>query len=602
MTMYSGIGTDWDAIYRSLGFGQGGNSQVDSYYGGAMPTGESFSPISMYGGYVSGQGQGSAGSRDAYNSLWGLAGNRVTQGQGGSNSWNWGVSPQLGGFSFGGGGANGTGGGAAGDPGVYGSSYGGTFNGVTQGGNAAAGGGMGSGWSNPELWGTVAGAGLDYLGARENNKNAAAANRPQPYWEQTTPYGPAQGNIDFGLAELMRRYQNQPRVPGGGRGGGGGYSSGIDSGMQGLLNSITQRGMGVPEYIQAAQGVIPGMVQGGGSNPYLQGTYSAAQNFSNPYLDQFIGSMGGAFLPGGSGRGKGATGGGAGYGWQSGGGGNQKYKPNKYLTASLEGNWLKEGNPYLDEMISGAGRELREQYMNELAPAVDSEYQRAGRYGSGAYQQAQSGAAEEFGESLADMISGLRGSSYENERQRMQDSLGLLTSSENATIGANAQRAAAGMGASAQRYAADLQNQLGNRGLLLDAINGVSNNNQFGLGMMGDMASLFTNERLGALGAVPGLEQAGWMGATNAWGANTDAAQMRVEAQARNQAAAQERWAMAQQMDQQRFRDLLDYSGQFGQAFGRTGGERAPNTYTPTQNEWARALQGGLIGYMGMRA
>lgn len=500
-------------------------------------------------------------------------------------------------WSFGGGGGGGsTGGSSGGGIGGSASAGGGYGSGATAGGTSM---GSGSWWSNPELWGSLAGAGLDYLGARENNKNAAAANAPRPYWEQTTPYGPAQGNIDFGLAELMNRYKNQPRVPGGG-GGGGGYSSGINSPMQGLLDSITSRGMGTPDYISQVQGMIPGMVRGGGNNPYLQGTYAAAQNFSNPYLDQFIGSMGGAYLPGGNSRGKGATGSGAGHGWQS-GGGNQKYKPNKYLQQSLEGKWLNS-NPYLEEMISNASRELGQEYNNQLAPAVDSEYQRAGRYGSGAYQMAQQGAAEQFGESLAGMISGLRGGSYENERNLMQDSLGLLTSSENATIGANAQRGAAASAASAQRYAADLQNQLGNRGLLLDAISGVSNNNQFGLGMMGDMASLFTNERLGAMGAIPGLEQAGWMGATNAWGANMDAAQMRAEAQARNAAAAQERWGMQQQMDQQRFRDLLDYSGQFGQAFGRTQGERSPNTYTPQQNPWAAALQGGLTGYMAMRA
>lgn len=480
---------------------------------------------------------------------------------------------------------------------------------------------MGAWYTNPQLWGAVLGAGSSYLEQQQANSQARQANQPRPYSNQTTPWGPAGSNLEFGLAEALRRYQNQPRVGGGGGGGrggggggnggsgsGGGYSAQLSPEMQGLLSSMVSRGTNVPSYIQAAQGEIPGMVSGGGSNPYLTGAYNAAEGYNNPYYDQFIQSLMGSEMP----RGGGGLGGGRSHasiiGSRPGGGGGG-YQPNQWLRASLEGEWLNEGNEEMDALLETMANETREQYLRELAPSVDAEYIRAGRYGSDAYSRAQAYAAEEFGEALAGQQAQTRYANYNDERQRMQDSLGLMTSGEIAAMQAAAQRDSAASSAGASRYATDAQLQLGNRGLLLDAIRGVSADDMNRMGLMGEMAGLFGEERLGALNAIPGLEEASWVGPGMAWGAGfqnqsrLDDIQAQREARAAAARAQQQnnalrRWQMGAEMDNQRFNDLMRWSLAAGETFGQTSGVNTPGQFIPQGSTAAAALQGGLGGYM----
>lgn len=95
------------------------------------------------------------------------------------------------------------------------------------------------------------------------------------------------------------------------------------------------------------------------------------------------------------------------------------------LQATLRGDYINN-NPYLNDMINAANRGTIEQFTKGVMPTVQAGLGRSGRYGSNAatqerYNQAQKTLAQQ----LADTEANIRGQSYEQERARQFQALGL---------------------------------------------------------------------------------------------------------------------------------------------------------------------------------
>lgn len=74
------------------------------------------------------------------------------------------------------------------------------------------------------------------------------------------------------------------------------------------------------------------------------------------------------------------------------------------------------GSPYRDAMIAAATRPLTQQFGEQVLPGIASGFSRAGRYGSGAMEQALGRASEAYGRSLGDVASSIAGQDYARER------------------------------------------------------------------------------------------------------------------------------------------------------------------------------------------
>ena len=78
------------------------------------------------------------------------------------------------------------------------------------------------------------------------------------------------------------------------------------------------------------------------------------------------------------------------------------------------------GSPYREALIQAATRPLVQQYTESVLPGIASGFSRAGRYGSGAMEQAQARATEAFGRSLGDVAATVSAQDYARERQLQQ--------------------------------------------------------------------------------------------------------------------------------------------------------------------------------------
>ena len=355
------------------------------------------------------------------------------------------------------------------------------------------------------------------------------------------------------------------------------------------------------------------------------------------------------------------------------------------LEALLSGNYLEESNPYLEEMIGNITREAQEAYERSVA-GINAQSQGAGQFGSGMYRDMMTRANEEFNEGLQGAITGVYSQNYGQERDRMMQALGLAQQREEMILADRANReaiaaqraasmsgvTAAGLGGIRSQREAQAQRDLERymfeqdlafrreglgfqrEGLTLDAIGQMSNQSlagqgllaqgigmglqqdQFGLGLMGNLAqsasdqgfqdrNLRSQTQLGILGMIPGLEESGYYGLNQAFGAQGQISQMDSAAAAQRAQAAQ-RAAAAQQADAWR-RAQLNFENQQRQwewsqqqpgqdmddwlrritAIGSMGGTTTtegvrPGTYQPQVNENLAGLQGGLgmgLGLLG---
>jgi len=78
------------------------------------------------------------------------------------------------------------------------------------------------------------------------------------------------------------------------------------------------------------------------------------------------------------------------------------------------------GSPYRDQLIAAATRPLTQQFESQVIPGISSLFSRAGRYGSGAMEQALGRATESYGRALGDVASTIAAQDYARERGLQQ--------------------------------------------------------------------------------------------------------------------------------------------------------------------------------------
>lgn len=97
------------------------------------------------------------------------------------------------------------------------------------------------------------------------------------------------------------------------------------------------------------------------------------------------------------------------------------------LASTLQGDYLNS-NPYLDAMYNSAASRVTENYQEGVAPSIGAQFDSAGRYGSGMYQNAMEGSQQQLGDSLSQLAANLYGGSYESERGRQIQAAGMAPS------------------------------------------------------------------------------------------------------------------------------------------------------------------------------
>lgn len=89
---------------------------------------------------------------------------------------------------------------------------------------------------------------------------------------------------------------------------------------------------------------------------------------------------------------------------------------------TLSGGYLN-ANPHLDAMYNRAARPVSENFRDAVSPGIAGGAAKAGRYGSGLYQDMQSKAQDNLGRTLGEMGTDIYGRAYESERGRMNDAI-----------------------------------------------------------------------------------------------------------------------------------------------------------------------------------
>lgn len=204
-----------------------------------------------------------------------------------------------------------------------------------------------------------------------------AANRPSTTTQRTIPYGGNYGNLDFMMNEAQGIY-----------------------------------GQGNPQTDAAFSAY----------NDYVNQLYDREQaryGAQGPTTPPRFGGGGGGFSPDQ---------------WASTLGGIQA-QPNEWLQGLLSGQYLDEGNPFLDKLMESIRTENLETYREGVLPAIGAGASGAGIVGLGGH----SGVSTAYGKAFDEMMeatsqaqAGVGADYYNQERNRMLQGLGYLS---NETMG-----------------------------------------------------------------------------------------------------------------------------------------------------------------------
>jgi hypothetical protein len=521
-------------------------------------------------------------------------------------------------------------------PGSQGSSGGLPINspgGYPAGATGGAGGAGAWGGLTTQQWisaaGGLAGAYGSYADSQARNEAARANSGPQNYSSQSSnnPYGPSSSYRDIAMQQALALLQGGQGQGGGGggrggRGGGGGGGNGGGGSSYGnsqaLADAMSQRAMsGDPNVNANAQYMQNALADQYGGSQLLGRTFEAADGMNNSAVDQFVQQMmgqwgGGDARPQGYGGG-GTTGSGGGLvsnghggmvqGGGGGGGGHQLVGVRGDIRAMLDGS--SEANPQLQAMIDQVNRGTTESYQRGLA-GLSGQSEASGMYGSSDHQLADSQAALGFTRGLAENETGIRYQDFGRQRDELMQAMGLGTQYDLGMAGIDAQAEASRNSTSASSAAAAnsnaLQRELGNRGLMLQAMGLQNDMSQFGVGTMQNLSGMDVQNRQFMLGA--GLDYGnfdmGQMG--TAFGANMGVDQANAQQQAQQAALRNQQQNQAYQRQQaarnQPWNDLARYmdvinGASSGYGTSQESGVR-PGTQQPESNNWLAAIQGGL--------
>ncbi|MGB1877365.1 MAG: hypothetical protein ACPHGY_10705 [Rhodospirillaceae bacterium] len=113
------------------------------------------------------------------------------------------------------------------------------------------------------------------------------------------------------------------------------------------------------------------------------------------------------------------------------------------LLATMRGDYLNS-NPYLQSAIDAASSGLVRNYQEAIRPGIDSSFERAGRYGSNAYQTMQDQAQDTLAKNLGNISSQLSYGDYSRERNLQDQAMRLAPSLSQADYNDAAQLARVG--------------------------------------------------------------------------------------------------------------------------------------------------------------
>lgn len=335
---------------------------------------------------------------------------------------------------------------------------------------------------------------------------------------------------------------------------------------------------------QYAAGLLGGQGQyQGGANPFM-GATNAYVGAMNPMLANIGAGAGG------------------------GGGGRTQVGSNRFLGE----------NPYLDQMIAASSRDVTDAFKNTEIPGLLSQFQSGGAFGGTAMQNAMSQSQNTLAQNLGELSNQFRFQDYQTQQAMEEAGLDRSVNAQLADLARNAQSrdaaqarqlqgqiAAAqlydqGLGRSASLYGQDLSRNASLGESALDR----------GLAAWGQ----YQGNQLSALGMVPGLNQAQYLGASM------------LGTQGQQQQALQQAWLDAnygqfmdaRNWDVARFNPLLQslaslqggtvtntspYQGPSaaaGAAGGALSGAGVGAKFGPV-GAGIGAVAGGLMGYFGSR-
>lgn len=237
---------------------------------------------------------------------------------------------------------------------------------------------------------------------------------------------------------------------------------------------------------------------------------------------------------------------------------------------NVAGGGFLTGSPYQQQMIAAATRPLVQQYSEQVMPGIASQYSSAGRYGSGAMQQAQSKASESFARGLGDVTAGIVGQDYARERAFQENARQQLAQLGQQDV---ANRLAGASGLQQAQQAA--------LGTQLAATQGL------GATQAQDLA-----RQLMAAQAAPSFFQMGFLPSQSL--AQVGAAQERIASQ-----------PLQEEMQRYQFAQQLPYSQLQSYLSSVYGTPMASSVYPQTpqyQNTTMNTLAGAGLGYLGGQA
>lgn len=91
----------------------------------------------------------------------------------------------------------------------------------------------------------------------------------------------------------------------------------------------------------------------------------------------------------------------------------------------LSGEYLREGNPFLQNAIATATRPVTEAFRDVVMPGIDSSFSSAGRYGSGLQGEAYRDAQTDMARSVGDIATNMAMQNYGMERGNMMNALNM---------------------------------------------------------------------------------------------------------------------------------------------------------------------------------
>lgn len=97
------------------------------------------------------------------------------------------------------------------------------------------------------------------------------------------------------------------------------------------------------------------------------------------------------------------------------------------LSSTLSGDYLNS-NPYLDAMYNTAASRVGEQYREAVAPSIGAQFDSAGRFGSGMYQNMMQNSEQQLADSLGGLAANIYGNNYQQERGRQMQAASMAPS------------------------------------------------------------------------------------------------------------------------------------------------------------------------------